>query len=385
MSTMYVCHVSCVKKELLDKVGELRSEYDGCQDWDLMLRITEKAQIISHIPKVLYHWRVIPQSIAANISAKPYVINASRAVREQALQRRGLIGHVEPLDGLPGYFTVNYLPKIETKASIIITTRDNTELLYRCIYSINKHKYPIDYEIIIIDNGSTRESTQSLFNELKTHAFIKVIRHNIAFNFSELCNVGAQAAEGDSLIFLNDDTEVITPDWLQRLIGYAQLSHVGAVGAKLLYPNGSIQHAGILNLKDGPGHAFIRNSPESHGYYLRNKIEHNWSAVTGACLVIEQSKFKKVGGFDEDNPIAYNDIDLCFSLLNLKFFNVVCPNVILTHHESISRGIDDEVPEKLERLKSERKKLYDKHPHFFGKDPFYNINLHPNGINFDLH
>jgi len=384
MSTMYVCHVSCVRTKLLKHVGGLRSEYDGCQDWDFVLRVSEVATKICHIPKVLYHWRIIPGSIAADIQAKEYVINATQKVRSDALLRRKIDGVVEPLKNFEGYFRINYLPKNNPFVSIIIPTRDNGKVLQRCIESIEKLSSYNNYEIIIIDNGSVDNFTKIIFDQLQKEDKIKILRHDIPFNYSELNNKGVEISKGDILIFLNDDTEILTIDWIERLAGFAQLDHVGAVGAKLLYPNSNqIQHAGILNLKDGPGHAFLRQDNDSHGYYMRNLLDYNWIAVTGACLVIERKKFNQVGQFDENLPIAYNDIDLCFKLIDAGLYNTVCQGVKLIHHESVSRGIDDLNSEKIVRLLDDKRKLYSKHPSFYQYDPFYNINLHPNGVNFE--
>ena len=385
MSTMYVCHVSCIRRSLLAAVGGLRSDYDGCQDWDLVLRLVEKTNRISHIPKVLYHWRIIPASIAADIAAKSYVLDASKRVREAALQRRGLMGTVEPVEQMKGYFRVNYHLQGEPLISIIIPSRDNGEVLRRCLDSIIELSSYRNFELIVLDNGSIEPATLAYLDQISLQGNTTVIRHDAPFNFSALNNIGVHKSRGDILLFLNDDTEVITADWLERMGGYAQLAHVGAVGAKLLYPGGSqIQHAGIVNLEDGPGHAFLRQGADASGYYMRNLLEYNWLAVTGACLMIERAKFQLIGGFDETFPIAYNDIDLCLCLRNSGLYNVVCQAVRLIHHESVSRGLDHLSAVKQARLQQEKRRLFDKHPYYFQYDPFHNPNLHPNGINFEV-
>ncbi|KAB2725362.1 glycosyltransferase [Brucella anthropi] len=385
MSTMFTCHVSCVRRSLLEKTGLLRSQYDGCQDWDFVLRIAEHTQRISHIPKVLYHWRIIPGSIAADIAAKSYVLEASRQVRLDALQRRRLVGKVEAVPQMPEYFRVNYQPQGEPTISIIIPTRDNAEVLRRCIDSIRSKTRYAAYELIILDNGSIKPATLAYLNSLGCEPTTRIIRHDAPFNFSELNNIGAKAAKGEILLFLNDDTQALHEDWLERLVGYAQLPHVGAVGAKLLYPDGhSIQHAGVVNLADGPMHAFLRQHRDHAGYYMRSLLEYNWLAVTGACLMIETHKYWQIGGFDEKFPVAYNDIDLCMSASSQGYYNVVCQAVQLIHHESISRGIDDIDPVKRTRLQDEQRRLYAKHPEFYQYDPYYNLNLHPNGFNFEV-
>jgi GT2 family glycosyltransferase len=385
MSTMYVCHVTCIRRTILEKLGGLRQQYDGCQDWDLILRLAEITNRIAHVPKVLYHWRIIPASIAADISAKPYAIDASKRVREDALVRRGLDGLLEPLPGHYGYFRVKYQVKGHPLVSIVIPSRDNVDLLRRCIDSIWERTEYKNFELIIIDNGSIRPETLAYLHQLEASGKGKVIRHDKPFNFSELNNIGAAQAKGELLLFLNDDTEVLQSDWLNRMAGFAQLSHVGAVGAKLLYPGGKqVQHAGVLNLEDGPGHAFLEQDIEYPGYFLRNQLEYNWLAVTGACLMVAREKFEAVGGFDETLPVAYNDVELCVRLVNRGFYNVVCQAVKLIHHESVSRGVDHLSDEKKKRLKRDKRHFYSLHPHFFQYDPFYSPNLHPNGCNFEL-
>ncbi len=385
MSTMYTCHVSCVRRSLLDRIGGLRSQYDGCQDWDFVLRVSEHTSRISHVPKVLYHWRIIPASVAADIGAKPYVLEASRRVRADALERRGHAGSVEPVSQVPGFFRVNYHLRGTPLVSIIIPSRDNGEVLRRCIESIHAKSSYRQFEIIVLDNGSVQPATLAYLQQLQQAGQAQVVRHDAPFNFSELNNIGVAHAKGELLLFLNDDTEVLCEDWLERMGGYAQLPHVGAVGAKLLYPGGrEVQHAGVLNLADGPGHAFLRQPAEAHGYFMRNLLEYNWLAVTGACLMMEAKKYRQLGQFDESFPIAYNDVELCFRSAAAGLYNVVCQAVTLIHHESISRGVDHIDPVKLARLTRERHRLYETHPAYFQRDPFHNPNLHPCGVNFEV-
>ncbi len=384
MSTMYTGHVSCVRKSLFNGLGGLRSEFNGCQDWDFVLRLAERTSKFSRVPKVLYHWRIIPASVAADIAAKPYVLAASQKVREDALKRRNLAGRVEAVEEVPGYFRVNYIATDNPLISIIIPTRDHAKLLARCIQSIEQQSSYRNFEIIVLDNGSKDRATLSLLSELTRSNRARVVRHDKPFNFSELNNIGAQQARGNLLLFLNDDTKVVTKDWLERMAGYARLPHIGAVGAKLLYPSGVIQHSGVLNLGDGPGHAFHQAPARSAGYYMRNLLEYNWLAVTGACLMVEKEKFDRLSGFDENFPVAYNDVDLCFRLVDAGLYNTVCQSVELIHYESQTRGLDHLDPDKRRRLESEKRRLYDKHPRYFQYDPFHSPNLHPNGIHFEL-
>ncbi|MDB5875514.1 MAG: hypothetical protein JWQ07_4956 [Ramlibacter sp.] len=385
MSTMFTGHVSCVRRSLLDRVGPLRTEVNGCQDWDLVLRISEQTDRISHVPRVLYHWRIIPASVASDIAAKPYVLEASRRVRAEALLRRKLKGTVEPVDEVPGYFRVNYHLRGSPRISIIIPTRDGGNVLRCCVESILKVSSYRNFEIVILDNGSVSNETVAYLRELSGLENLRVIRHDKPFNFSELNNVGAQNATGELLLFLNDDTEVIAADWLERMGGYAQLPHVGAVGAKLVYPGrSSIQHAGVVNLAIGPAHAFVGAKADTPGYFMRNLLEYNWLAVTGACLMIEAQKFNAMDGFDESFPIAYNDIDLCIRAARKGLFNVVCQAVTLVHHESVTRGLDAAEPAMAKRLRGELRRLYEIHPDYYEFDPFHNPNLDSKSPDFEV-
>ncbi|MEC4596523.1 glycosyltransferase [Burkholderia vietnamiensis] len=385
MSTMYTCHVSCVRRIFQQGIGGLRSEFDGCQDWDFVLRVAERAKKISHVPKVLYHWRVIPASIAADLNAKPYAIDAGYRVRMAAMERRGLNGVMEPVPLLPGYFHAKYKPRGEPLVSIVIPSKNNGEVLWRCVESIQQRSAYRNFEIVVIDNGSTNSKTKERIDRMKSMDRVVVIHHDVPFNYSEINNTGVSQASGQFLVFLNDDTEVQTASWIDDMLGYAQLDHVGAVGAKLLYPGGrQIQHAGLVNLASGPGHAFLLQDADSPGYFARNLLEYNWIGVTGACLMLSREKFDRIGGFDEAFPVAYNDVDLCFRLVKAGWYNVVCPAVELIHYESLSRGRDDANAEKIERLAHDKVRLYLKHPDFFMFDPFHNPNLDQQDINFGI-
>ncbi|WP_235007774.1 glycosyltransferase family 2 protein [Caballeronia humi] len=385
MSTMFTCHVSAARRSLVVELGGLRSEFDGAQDWDLVLRIAEQTPRIVHVPKVLYHWRVIPGSVAADLAEKPYAIDASVRAREAALQRRGVEGTLEPLAHLPGHARVKYGVKGTPLISIIIPSRDNGAVLNQCVRSILKGSSYRQYEIVVMDNGSKQPQTLALLADLAQQPQVTVVPHDFPFNYSEINNVGARQAKGEILLFLNDDTEVISPDWLDRMAGYAQQAHVGAVGAKLIFPNTrSVQHCGIVNLAAGPGHAFLARDADTPAAFSRNILEYNWLAVTGACLMIERAKFDACGGFDETFPIAYNDVELCFRLVEHGLYNVVCPSVELTHHESLTRGDDSLDPAKQARLIRERRRLFAKHPRFFMRDPFHNPNLSPVDLQFRI-
>ena len=374
MSVMFARHVLCVRRSLLERTGGLRPEFEGSQDYDLVLRIAETTGRISHVPKVLYHARMHEPA------TPPDDADASRRARIAALARRGLEGRMEPVPQAPGHFRVSYNIRGNPLISIIIPTRDNAGVLGRCVRSIVRLSTWQNFEIIVMDNGSVCPLAVETLRQLADYACVTVVPHDRPFNYSEINNAGARHARGELLLFLNDDTEVIMPDWLERMAGYAQLGHIGAVGAKLLYPGTrTIQHAGILNLVDGPSQALAHQDADQPGYFLRSLVEYNWIAVTGACLMIERSKFDAAGGFDEALPIAYNDVKLCFDLLDAGLYNVTCSAVELLHYELKTRGLDHMSREKLARLASERKYLYQKHPHFYQCDPFYSSRLRADG------
>ncbi|MHA6491672.1 glycosyltransferase [Pseudomonas borbori] len=383
MSIMYTCHLCCIRSRLVEAIGGLRLGYEGAQDYDLILRITEQTQRVVHIPKVLYHWRILPSSIASSIDAKPYASDAVRRVKEDALQRRMLSGCVESVAHMPGQFRINYRPVGTPLVSIIIPTRDNYSILRQCIESILERTRYENYEIILMDNQSVDEDSLAYYHSLDLLPQIQLQRYPHPFNYSAINNLASRYAAGEYLLFLNDDTQVMEGDWLERLLGFAQLEHVGAVGAKLLFPGSErIQHCGVLNLADGPGHAFYNARNDMPLYFGRNILDWNWLAVTGACLMVARHKFESIGGFDEALPIAYNDVDLCLGLHRAGWHNVVCSAVALVHHESVSRGVDHEDVVKLKRLGRERRKLFHKHPGYFMRDPYYNNNLHQNSVDF---
>jgi O-antigen biosynthesis protein len=284
---------------------------------------------------------------------------------------------------MPGQYRVNYQPQGTPLVSIIIPSRDNARILQRCVESLLQHSRYKHYEIILIDNDSVDQEALGYFQEIQQHPSIRVLRYPHPFNYSAINNLGAREAHGSYLLFLNDDTEACSADWLERLLGFAQLPHIGAVGAKLLFPQTrTIQHCGVLNLAAGPGHAFYNGPANAPLYFGRNLLEWNWLAVTGACLLVARAKFEAVGGFDETFPVAYNDVDLCWRLHDSGLKNLVCNAVQLLHHESISRGQDELDHSKRERLEQERRRLYRKHPDHFACDPYFNPNLQGSSVNF---
>lgn len=383
MSLMYTCHLAVYRKSLLDELGGLRVGLEGSQDYDLVLRVMEKTNRIGHVPKILYHWREREESTANDISAKPYIIETTKKAKLEALERRGVKGHLEYIKDIV-MFRVVYEVVGNPKVSIIIPSKDNYDILKQCLTSIRKETKYQNYEIIVVDNGSAEE-THAKYTQMCKELECKYHYAPMEFNFSKMCNIGAHLADGQFLLFLNDDIRVEGAEWLERMLGHAQQPHTGAVGCKLIYPNTNlIQHVGVVSFMVGPGHAFQRINDDLNCYWGRNKLEYNYSAVTGACLMIDRNKYDQVGGFSEQLPVAYNDIDLCFNLVEAGYYNVVRTDVRLYHYESVSRGYDAVSPEKAARQQREMKKLYDRHPEFKGYDPCYNPNLIGNSDNFSL-
>ncbi|MCR5210655.1 MAG: glycosyltransferase [Lachnospiraceae bacterium] len=394
-SHMYTCHLGVYRTSIIRKIGGFRPECDGSQDYDLTLRFTEQTtpDKIAHIPLILYHWRERVESTSADIEAKPYVIEAARKAKEDALRRRNISADLEYLP-TRYQWRVNYIPQGFPLVSIIIPSKDHPDVLMRCLGSIVKYTEYKNYEIIVVDNGSSADNRKLLedrFEGIRADGTtIKYVYNVEEFNFSHMCNTGAAAASGSLLLFLNDDTELFDRgalglSWLSRMAGQASQSHTGAVGAKLLYPDGhTIQHCGIINNDHSPVHAFIGMSDDGFYYFNRNAIEYDWLAVTGACLMISADKFKEAGGFNEDLKVAYNDVDLCLKLVEKGYYNIVRTDVIIKHWESVSRGVDHEDDAKMKRLDAEREKLTKAHPALMERDPFYNPNFTKKSVDFSF-
>lgn len=382
MSHMYTCHFGVYRREIVNEIGGLRAGVEGAQDYDFTLRFTEKTDKIAHISKILYHWREREESTAINPGAKPYILEAAKKTKLDALERRGVKAELELIDIMYQY-RVKYISQTNHLVSIIIPSKDNYEILERCIkslYTITEYK---NYEVILVDNGSN-ETNKQKYAELANQYSITYIYMKMDFNFSKMCNMGAKNAKGEYLLFLNDDIEIIYADWLDRMIGHAELEHIGAVGAKLLYPGGTtIQHIGVVEIANGPIHGLVGSNDENIYYFGRNRLDYNWLAVTAACLLVKKDKFDQVQGFDEEIAVTYNDVEFCFKLIEAGYYNVVRNDVVLYHHESISRGNDLIDDAKLQRLLREQARVFAKHPQFDKKDPFYNIHLTQHDVNFD--
>ena len=374
MSLMYTCHLGVYRKKIGDELSWLRTGFEGAQDYDFTLRFTEKTDKIGHIPKILYHWRERKESTAVNPEAKDYIVEATRKTKEEALKRRGYDAELEWVDNIY-QFRVNYKPKGNPKVSVIIPSKDNFEVYKRCIDTLTEKTLYKNYEIITVDNGSSEENRRKYQHYIKEKGQ-KYIYKPMEFNFSKMCNLGAENSTGELILLLNDDMEIITGEWMERMAGHAQLPYIGAVGAKLLYPDSTlIQHTGVFSFDSGPSHALCRYDDNIIFNFCRNKIEYNYSAVTAACLMVTRKKYFEVGGLDESFAVAYNDVKFCFDLLSKGYYNVVRTDAVLYHHESLSRGSDVLDKAKYERLVMERHKLYQSHPSLEGNDPFYNPNL----------
>lgn len=335
LSCNYFNHLTVYRKSVLERVGYLRSEFDGAQDYDLLLRATEIADTVTHVPHVLYHWRKVPGSTAASFDAKSYAHEAGRNAIAQALERRGQHGVV--LDtGYPGHYRVDRELTDTPLVSIIIPMRDKPDVLRTCLDSIKKSSYQ-HLEILIVDNGSHEPATLAYLASLTD---CRVLRYDIAFNYSRLNNWAAKEAKGEYLLFLNNDIEVITVDWIEQMLQHAQRPNVGVVGAKLLYPDGRIQHAGVvLGIGGVAGHSHKYFSRYSNGYYSCLVDIRNYSAVTAACMMVPATVFEQAGGFDEENlAVAFNDVDLCLRIREQGFLCVFTPYAELWHYESLTRG-----------------------------------------------
>lgn len=374
----YICHFSVFKKSLLDKAGMFRHEYDGSQDHDMILRLTEQAARIEHIPKILYYWRSHPNSVSADINSKTYAIDAGKRAVLAHLQRAGLIGTVESSRAFPTIFRIKYLIQSMDKISIIIPNCDHIDDLRVCINSIRRRSTYPNYEIILIENNSKDEKTFAYYEIIQQLENVKVLYWDGPFNYAAINNYAAQHAEGKYLLFLNNDTEVIEPMWMEEMVMYAQREDVAAVGAKLYFDNDTIQHAGIIlgfGADGVAGHGHFGRHKDDVGYMGRLFYAHDVSAVTAACLMVRKNVFEEVSGFEEEFVVAYNDVDLCMKFRSKGYLNVFTPYAELYHYESRSRGYET-TPEKQARFQSEAARFRQKWARELkAGDPFYNPNM----------
>ena len=372
----YICHFSCFSRELLNQAGHLRSECDGSQDYDIVLRLTELAEMIVHIPKLLYFWRSHPGSVASAVSVKPYCIEAAKLAISDHLKRSGLRGSVTVAPHQESIYRIKYELNELPLISIIIPNKDNKKLLVDCIESIIYKSTYKNWEIIVIENNSKSAEIHDYYKELESKERIRVLKWNKGFNFSAINNYGASSANGQYLLFLNNDTKVITPEWIEEMLMYAQRNDVGAVGAMLYFPNNTVQHAGVaIDPSGSAGHVFYTVPKDSIGYMGRLCYVQNYSAVTAACLMVRRELFEKVKGFDEELAVAYNDVDFCLKLREIGKLNIFTPFAELYHFESVSRGSDQE-GENLIRWKKEEELFKMKWNEVIKRgDPYFNPNF----------
>jgi len=388
----FICHFVSIRKSLAREIGGLSSGYEGAQDWDLIMRVIERipAAHIRHIPHVLYHWRAIPGSTAKSENHKEYALDAQRKTVQAHFERVGKAGQrIEVLPTAGIYWRIKYhVCEPAPKVTVIVPTRNGFDLLRRCVESIHRKTSYSNFELVIVDNQSNEAKTLEYLEQLEREGKARVLQHDAPFNFSAINNFAVRHTESEIVGFLNNDIEVITPDWLDEMVHYAIQPEIGAVGAKLYFPNNTIQHAGvILGLGGVPGvtgHISIpgvaghisKGRPRSYpGQASRALLAQNMSAVTGACLIVRRNVFQEVGGMDEENlPIAFNDVDLCLRIRERGYHNVWTPFAELYHYESSSRGYED-TPEKIIRFVKESQFMRKRWGNLLLSDPAYNPNL----------
>ncbi len=388
----YICHFSVFARELLDGEELFRTKFDGSQDHDMILRLTENAKHIVHVPRLMYYWRCHTGSVASGIEAKPYAILAAKGAVADHLERKGFSHFkIEGTKAFETIFRIRYQVLGNPKISIVIANKDHVEDLRRCVTSILEKSTYDNYEIIIVENNSTTDEIKTYYKELTEKDTakdkVKVVTYEGAFNYSAVNNLGVKHATGEYILLLNNDTEVITVNWLEELLMYAQREDVGAVGAKLYYADKTIQHAGVvigLGAHRTAGHTHYKQHRQNLGYMGRLCYTQNVSAVTGACLMVKKSLYEKVGGLDENFAVSLNDVDFCLKLREEGLLNVFTPFAELFHYESISRGLDDS-GEKAERYNKESEQFRNKWKTVLeAGDPYYNVNFSLDRSDFSL-
>ncbi|MBD5454915.1 MAG: glycosyltransferase family 2 protein [Lachnospiraceae bacterium] len=386
----YICHFSVFARKLLDGTELFRSKFDGSQDHDMILRLTDRAENVVHVPKLLYYWRSHEGSVASGIDAKPYVVEAAKGAVADHLRRHGFEHfQITSTRAFETIFKIRYQIIGDPKISIVISNKDHMADLERCITSILEKSTYENYEIIVVENNSETKEIFDYYDKLKEYPNVKVVtyRGEGGFNYSKVNNFGAKEAKGDYILLLNNDTQVITVNWIEELLMYAQREDVGAVGAKLYYENKTIQHAGVvlgLGAHRTAGHSHYGQHRENLGYMGRLCFAQNVSAVTGACLLVKRKVFEEVGGLDESFAISLNDVDLCLKIREKGLLNVFTPFAELYHFESISRGLDDQ-GEKAARYNEESERFRQKWKAVLEKgDPYYNPNFSLDRSDFAL-
>ena len=383
-SNNYICHFLVVKRSLMEEIGGFREGFDGAQDHDLLLRACEKAEKITHIPRILYHWRTHQTSTADNPMSKLYAYEAGKKAIEEHLARIGAKGNVSVLPDY-GFYRVDYDIPGDPLVSILIPNKDQKDTLKLCIDSLKKNTDYSNYEVIIIENNSTTDEIFDYYKELEKDPKIRVITWHGEFNYSAINNFGAKEADGDYLLFLNNDIEILEKGWLRSMLGNACRPEVGAVGCKLIYPDNKIQHAGvIIGIGGIAGHAFLNMDAERSGYMHKASLQLNYSAVTAACMLMRKEIFDSLGGFEEELKVAFNDVDLCLRICKAGYLIVYDPFVVNKHYESKSRGAEDS-EEKVRRFQNEIEYMRTHWIDILKKgDPYYNPNLTLSKWNYSL-
>ena len=384
-SNNYICHLFVARKSIVDQVGGFRKEYDGSQDYDFILRCIEQSKHVEHVPKVLYHWRCHPGSTAANQESKMYCYEAGKRAIEDHLKRMGEDDCQVVMTEHLGFYHVIYPIREQKKVSIIIPNKDQKEILERCIESVIQKTDYKNYEIIIVENNSTTNEIFEYYKTIEQRENIRVVIWKDKFNYSAINNFGVRYANGEYLLFLNNDIEVIRENWLSEMLANVQRKEVGIVGAKLLYPDNMVQHAGVIIGMGGiAGHPLSRHPADDCGYFARGIIQQNLNAVTAACMLAKKEVYEKVNGFEEKLAVAFNDIDLCLKVRKAGYLIVYDPEALLYHHESISRGKEDTL-EKRNRFEGEVDYMAKKWKDVLEKgDEYYNPNLSLLSGNFEL-
>ena len=378
---MYTCHLSVIRRSLVDEVGGFDTAYEGAQDWDLVLRVTERARKVVHVPKVLYHWRMLDSSTAASgEEAKPYAYAAGTRALQAHCDRIGLPATVAADDEHSGVYHLSPALTVHPRVSIVIPTNGGTRqvrgedvtLVVHCVRSIVETSTYLDYEIVVVADTSTPDG---VVDELRSIAGdrLKVVDYPHPFNFADKINVGALASDGEHLLMLNDDMEVITPDWVERLVMYSSFPDIGVVGSKLLFGDGRLQHVGVMIRCASPGHLFRGYSRDYDGYANTVRIANNYSAVTGACLMVARDVFDEVGGLSSKFPLSFNDIDFCLKVRSRGKRVVYDPDTVLYHFESSSRSPKVSAWE-LDLFRQRWR-------HATMQDPYDNPNFHPSTLN----
>ncbi len=383
-SNNYICHFFVVRRTLLEKTGGFRREFDGAQDYDFIFRCTEAAEKIVHIPEVLYHWRTHKESTADNPVSKMYAFEAGKRAIESHLERcreQGVVSHTKDM----GFYRVDYPVQGSPLVSVVIPNKDHSDMLMRCVNSIKEKTTWKNYEIIIAENNSVQKETFDCYQKLQEDSRIRVITWEREFNYSAINNFAVREARGEYLLFLNNDVEVISEGWMTFMLGNCQREEVGIVGAKLYYPDDTIQHAGtIIGIGGIAGHAFL-NMPRSRtGYLHKASIQLNVSAVTAACMMMKRSVFESLQGFEERLSVAFNDVDLCLRTVQAGYLVVYLPWAQLYHYESRSRGAEDS-EEKIRRFQGEIEFMRSRWIGLLKSgDPYYNKNLTLSKWNYSL-